>query len=82
MSQITDTIGSGLRKTGDIVADAGKATSNTVSDGYDKATGNSSKSHGLNLKNNSGYSQDAKDMARDAEKMKDRAMRDADKRFG
>jgi hypothetical protein len=81
MSQITDTIGSGLRKTGDVIADAGKTTSDTVTDGYNKATGQHSTSHKLDLKSNSGYSQDAKDIASHAEMMKDKAMRDADKRF-
>jgi len=80
MSQITDTIGSTLRKAGDVISDAGKSTSNTVSDTYNKATGNNSSSH--KLTHNSGFSQDAKDLTRDVERMKDRAMRDADRRFG
>lgn len=83
MSQITDTIGSALRTTGDVVADAGKSASNTLS----KATGSSGSSHhshnsGLSLKSNSGYSSDAKTLAKDAERMKDKAMADADRRFG
>jgi hypothetical protein len=81
MSQITDKIGSGLRKAGDVLSDAGKSTSNTITDGYNKATSHHSSGHSVNLKNNSGFSQDAKDLARDAERMKDNAMRDADRRF-
>lgn len=68
MSQITDNLGSGLRKTGDIVAD-----------GYNKATGNESKTD--RLMKNSGFSQNSKDIARGAERMKDNALRDADRRF-
>jgi len=79
MSQITDTIGSGLRKTGDVVSDAGKTTADTITDGYNKATGNESKTD--RMLNNSGFSQDSKDIARGAERMKDNALRDADRRF-
>ncbi|QDS71591.1 hypothetical protein FKW77_006267 [Venturia effusa] len=79
MSQITDTLGSALRATGDVVADTGKAISNTVTDGYNKATGNESKTD--RLMKNSGFSKDAKDIAREAERMKDNALRDADRRF-
>lgn len=79
MSQITDTIGSGLRKTGDIVADTGKAASNTLTEGYNKASGKESKTD--RLTKTPGFSQDSKDFARGAERMKDKALRDVDKRF-
>jgi hypothetical protein len=79
MSQITDTIGSGLRKTGDVVADTSKTVSNTITDSYNRATGNESKTD--RLMKNSGFSQDSKDIARGAERMKDNALSDADRRF-
>jgi len=79
MSQITDAVGSGLRKTGDFIADTGKATSNTVTDGYNKATGKESNTH--KLTKNSGFSEDAKNVARQSERLKEKALRDADRRF-
>jgi len=83
MSGITDTIGSTLRKTGEVVADAGKSASNAVSDTYNKTTssGGGSKTKHVNFGSNSGYSQDAKTLKRDIERMKDNAMADADRRF-
>lgn len=79
MSNITNTVSDTLKKVSDTVTDTAKDAGNSLDKAYKDATG--THSHSSKLTGNSGFSSDAKTLAKDAERMKDHALRDADKKF-
>ncbi|KAI9714402.1 MAG: hypothetical protein M1820_000363 [Bogoriella megaspora] len=71
MSNITNTVGDAVKSTGNYVSD-------TASSAYNTVTGNTEQN---NKTKNPGVHQDAKQLGKDVESMKDNALKDVDKQW-
>jgi hypothetical protein len=76
----TGSISDAATKAGTTIKDTATSASKTAERAYNDLTHNGSSRSTLG--GNSNFSSDARDIARDAERMKDKALRDVDRRFG
>ncbi|KAF1988146.1 hypothetical protein K402DRAFT_462058 [Aulographum hederae CBS 113979] len=76
MDTVTDTVKSATNTATDTASSVAKTVTDGATSVADSLTGNDKK-----LTNTSGFSSDSKKLAKDAENMKDKALKDLDKKF-